>query len=158
MLRDIIEKLKSGTFFRLSYKTDCPVKAMYKKNGVKVVKIVETTVRTGVNYRNIKEVIEATEERTSDRNYVNPYSWVISNKIKHHNEKNEDYLVVATAKKHNTESQYLISINGIDDIISKEELIEQGYLIDSYWNNNKPHSCVRTIKFSNILAVNGKRV
>ena len=53
-----IQELPNGRFFRMKYLTKLPVKAEYSKQGVVILKIVETTARTGVAYNKIKSVIE----------------------------------------------------------------------------------------------------
>lgn len=145
--------VKSGTFFRVGYKSECPVKAEYKKQGIKVSKFVETTVRTGVKYTHIKGV----ELASDGEQKKSPYSWIVPNKIKAHETNGCEYLVVATVNKnHRTKSKYVVTINGVDTIVDKNEVKE--YLINSYFNDNKKSSPVRTIKLTNILSFNGQAV
>ena len=53
---NIVSTIKNGTMARLKYKTELPLKAEFAKLGYKMYKIVETTVRFGVNYANISSV------------------------------------------------------------------------------------------------------
>lgn len=130
MNRDIaverISQIKAGTFFRLKYETELPVKAVYRDLGIKITKNNEVTVRTGVKYANIDGVVPKYSQRE------NNYEWIIPHRISHNNKTGKDYLNVATCK-HNANPHTIYKINGNE--ISKEDLIQRGYLIDSYWKN-----------------------
>ena len=49
-VRTIINGIKGGTFTRVSYCSAPDLTAECKKNGVKVTKVTETTVRVGIDY------------------------------------------------------------------------------------------------------------
>ena len=56
-----VEEVKNGTMVRISYASDVKLKKAFRDLGCKVTKIVDTTVRLGVNYSNIRQVIENRE-------------------------------------------------------------------------------------------------
>ena len=78
---DAISSIKPGTFVRVQYKTELPVKAAFKKAGYTITKYVSTTSRFGINYHNIQKVKEAEVEKTVGhaKNRSNNIHWVIKN-------------------------------------------------------------------------------
>ena len=50
------DALGKGRICRIEYDAEVPVKAVYKKAGIKIIKHVSTTVRTGVSYSNLPKV------------------------------------------------------------------------------------------------------
>ena len=152
------KEIRGGTIARITYKTEVPVKAEFKKQGYRIIKIVETSVRFGVNYNNISSVIL----RKSNPDYTpsfrkNNYEWVIKNRIKHNNQTNKDYLVVASLpSKHNTKVKYIIEGTFVGTI-DTGDTIDPNYkhiVIDSYFKKASESREIRSISFENIININ----
>lgn len=154
----IAKNIRGGTITRIAYKTEVPLKAEFKKQGYKITKVVETSVRFGVNYNHIAAVIA--RKSAADyvaRPYTNKYEWVLFNRVKHHIEKNKDYIVVATLPKgHHTKVKYLLegSIMGTLDMGDSIDGHYKGIVIDSYFKPSNYIDEVKTICFDNIFMLN----
>lgn len=149
-----VEEVKNGTMVRVSYASDVKLKKAFRDLGCKVTKIVDTTVRLGVNYSNIRQVIENRENsynvETTKR--VNNYTWIIPNKIKYNSNTDEYYLQFANVKNHNNiKVKYIVtdecgetSISDSIDSLPKEMFCAVG-------GGNMP--IVQTVKVKNILKI-----
>lgn len=151
---NIFETLGRGRMMRISYTTELPVKAKYKKQGIRIVKEVETTVRTGVAYKNISKVIE----RRNSPDYVPPKprennsEWVIPNVLLKNNNTGKTYLYVAPMRKgNNLKALYKINTHENPLDVMKE------YVIPSYFAE-KDMPDVITICVDNIKKINGEIV
>lgn len=150
-----LESIPAGRFFRMSYTSELPVKAEHKKLGIKVHKITEATVRTGVAYNNIGAVQEykATHEPKLTTPRENNYEWVVENRIKYNTKTGKTYAVVATIPNgSNRKSKYLISSPEGTRVVEVEEL-DKHLIIDSYWKKPDSPDVIRTISVEHILSV-----
>lgn len=148
-----VKAKKAGAMFRLTYKTELPVKAAFKKLGIRIIKITHSTVRCGVDYDNIASVIErkAAEDYKESIARQNNYSWVLENRILFNNKTNNNYIRIATVPNHsNTTSEY-ITITDEDEVIAKD--FNHDYVINSYFTP-KESAPVKNIKFENIIGIN----
>lgn len=153
-------KVKPGTITRIMYKTECPVKAEYKKQGYRMVKVVETSARLGVNYHKIASVIarKAAEGFKEPVARANNYEWVLKNKVRHNTATGKDYLYAAAFNKgHHTYSCYILVGPDNSDIkwFSPLDLEESEYkdiLIPSYWKSGAPAE-IRNISFENVYRI-----
>jgi len=78
----IIEKIKSipgGRFFRVRYISKVKMAADALKEGITIFKIVDTTTRTGVKYKNIEGVTLSENYTPKETNW----EWVVKDRIKH---------------------------------------------------------------------------
>lgn len=156
---DATNNVKNGTIARVTYKTEVPLKAEYKKQGYKMIKITETSARFGVNYGHIASVMnrKANENEKETTQRANNYEWVIKNKIKHNSKTNKEYLVVANFNKgHHTKSKYILYGTSVGTL-DMGDVIDSHYshlIIDSYYKNHSSASEIKTISFENILRIN----
>ena len=159
-----VTAIRGGRIGRLTYMTDVPVKAEFKKQGYKITKIVESSVRFGVNYHNIASVTERKSEQSTVTNTrANNYEWVIKNRIKHNNKTDKDYLVVANLPVNdNIKVKYILqgSTIGIIDMGTEIAHNYKEIVIDSYFKKAFEKPEIRTIAFENIIRINnlGDRV
>ena len=163
---EAVEKVKNGTIARVTYQTELPVKAAFKKQGYSIIKVVETSGRLGVNYHHIAKVIarKAEEQFKEAVQRANNYEWIIQNKVKHNTVTDKDYLVLANLPKgHHTKSKYIVTTpDGVTSYCTLD-FIGNGLtelVIDSYWRPSATGGEVRNIAFDNILCINktGDRV
>lgn len=147
-LMSIIEALRPGAFFRLRYMSDMPVKAEYKKQGIKVIKLVSITTRTGVHYNAIKGVTPVFYDNVEIKN--SNWSWILYNKVKYNGNTEKFYLAIAPTKNNKAKTQYLLNTKDGSKLVDKEEI--QNYIIDSYWRK-EPNRPVNYIALDNILAI-----
>lgn len=152
--QEIIKKIESipgGRFFRVRYMTKVRMDAVSLKKGISIMKIVDTTTRTGVMYRNIAGVLP----NDYPDSYVpkeSNWEWVIKNRIKHNTKTGKDYLVVAPIGKgsHTVVSYVLTDGDGNTRVIDKEEAMK--YSVTSYWNKTEKPA-VMNITLENVLLV-----
>lgn len=145
-----IEDIPKGRFFRMKYLTKLPVKAEYSKQGVVILKIVETTARTGVAYNKIKSVIEKMTGKTKEEK-ENNWEWIVHNKIKYNTNTKKSYFVIAPIKKgSNTDRIYILSERNNVRVVTEDEI--RDYVNDSYWiDKEKP--AVQNITLENVLTI-----
>lgn len=151
--------VKPGTIARIGYRTYLPVKTQFKKQGVEIIKLTETSARLGVRYTHIAEVIarKSSQDMIQTAKRTNNYEWVLKNKVRHNSATGKDYLYVAHFNKgHYTKNMYMIFDNGCV-MMSKEEFLSSSYkhyVIDSYWKSNSDEWEVKNISFENIYRIN----
>lgn len=156
--------IRGGTINRVTYKTEVPLKAEFKKQGYKITKIVESSVRFGVNYHNIASVIARKAEETINTvARTNNYEWVIKNRVKHNTKTDKDYLVVANLPINaNKKVKYILegSIIGTLDMGSEVDGPYKDIILDSYLKKSNDEREIKTISFDNIISINkiGNRV
>ena len=150
---EALEGIHSGSFFRIGYETELPLKSSFAKQGYKITRTCQSTVRTGVSYRNIRFVIE---ERSNNSSTPTPRKSnivpVIQNRLYKNSETGQMYLrIFPTIKGTNKNGYYCVSgpdfiyfTDSIDD--SMREMIR-----DSYFNGK--FSPISMIKIENIYKV-----
>lgn len=151
------KELKNGTFMRVAYKSDLPLKAAHKNEGYRISKITETTGRLGVRYGMIHTVIERkanTEE--SGRNYTNNYEWEIPNKVAYNSNTNREYLTIANVPHgHNTRHKFIVEKPNGDTYTVDNLNEEKNLVINSYWNRDYSNCGeIKYIPVENILRLN----
>lgn len=160
-----VNQIRNGTIARVTYKSEVPLKAEFKKQGYKLTKITETSARFGVSYGKIASVMarnaeQSNEEKTSR---TNNYEWVIKNKVKYNTKTDKEYLVLANFNKgHHTKSKYILEGTFVG-AIDMGDSIDNHYthlVIDSYFKNKDYAPEVKTVAFDNIIKINnvGKEI
>lgn len=149
--REIIENVKPGTFIRIKYKSDASLAAKAKKEGHSVTKIVEKTVRFGVNYFEIESVKEREAARTEPKKEMKQlYESLIPNTLYKHIEKGNLYIQFATVPEGgNTQTSWLIDGNAA----TLDQVKESGYVINSYWSPKGEAPEVQKIKLENVISI-----
>ena len=152
-------KVKNGTIARVTYRTEVPLKAEFKKQGYRLIKVTETSARFGVNYGKIASVIARNAEKSSEdvTPRVNNYEWIIKNKVKYNTKTDKEYLVVANFNKgHHTKSKYILegTFVGTIDMGNSIDSHYTHLVIDSYFKKSGSGSEIKTIAFDNILRIN----
>ena len=150
-----VSTIKNGTMCRVTYKSELPVKAEFKHRGIKVVKYTEATVRFGVNYNNIKTVIEKKNaenytptERTYDR------TWLVDNKIFVNNKNGNPYVRIANVRNHaNKNSIYSIIRDNKDIRVEQLSDSDKELIINSYWNRPYEMPEIQDINADNIISI-----
>lgn len=153
-LKNVMNALKAkrnGTFFFLKYRSEVPVKAEYKKQGINVVKYTEKFVRTGINYNHIKSVIE----KKSAPDYVAPAprennkEWLVDNKLFYNTNTDTYYARFGFCNGKKAKIKYIAY--GAD---GNEIEFNKDYAINSFWNKNSNDApSVFDLKVDNILSI-----
>lgn len=155
-IMEAITSIPAGRFFRIKYTSEMKVKAENKKKGISVLKVTETTVRTGVAYNNISAVAEykATHEPKRDKPTTNNWEWVSDNRVKYNTNTKKTYVVVATVPNgSNSDTHYIVTdANGTREVSSED--LDRSLMIDSAWSSGSYPNSVRTIAFENIIEIN----
>lgn len=153
----IIEALKNihpGSFVRIGYNTELPLKSSFSKQGCKIIRISESTVRTGINYRNIQSVIEEKAgQLEAPRSYRKVITSVIKNKIYKNLDTDQMYLrVYPTRKGTNKVSTYFVTTSNGNKYFSDSINDEMKEMIrDSYFDNKfRP---ISMIKIENVYRI-----
>ena len=153
-----MKSVRGGTITRIASKTDVPLKAEAKKQGYSLTKIVETSVRCGVEYSRIASVIERRlSEDYTPSTRRNNYEWIVRNRIKHNNNTDKDYIVVASLPKgHHTKIKYVLSGTSVGTIDMGDTIIDayKDLVIDSYFKKAEQAHEIKTIAFENVLMLN----
>ena len=152
---EAVKNIHGGNFARVYYKSEMPLKAIYKKAGWVIEKYTKTNVRIGVDYNNIATVIERkTNEKPTERNYTNNYEWVIPNRIAYNTKTGKYYLQIATSTSPCTVTRYKIQNDkGETFFVDSLDDLQKQLIIDSYWAS-KPVSEIRKIQLDNVLGIN----
>lgn len=149
-LMNAIKNIRNGSFFKMSYSTNVPVKACYKKVGIEVVKNVSCIARTGVKYNNIASVIA----KKSDPNYVAPAprannkEWIINNKIYKNTNTNTDYFRIGCPSATKSKVNYTAY-----DVNGNKIPFDKDFIIDSYWANKNEKPPVFDVKIDNVIEI-----
>ena len=150
MIKSSLSNIKPGTFTRITYISELPLKAEYKKMGYKINKITSITTRFGIHYGNISGV--EPKENNSKPSRVNNYSWIVKNNICYNSNTEKYYLCTyPTSKGVNPHTKYSIkypdgSFRGCLKTIDKD------MVINSYWNKT---SKMMRINIDNIIKIGG---
>ena len=145
-----IREIPAGRFFRVRYITKVKVKAEYEKQGITIFKIVETTTRTGVKYKNIAGVKLNDYPDEYEPKKTN-WEWIVKDRIKHNTKTGKDYLVIAPiGKGSNTRVEYVFSDNEVSSIRTKEEI--RDFVVPSYWKDGEKPA-VMNVTLENVLLV-----
>lgn len=140
----------AGRLFRVRYVTPVKLYAVFDHAGVSILRVTDTTTRTGINYGNIKSVIA--KEDVSDGSKSSARSWVHKNRIRYNSNTGKTYAVfypIVAAKAHTTSSFIFIGEDGKTSIRTKEEIMD--YIQPAYWKTEK--SNMITVSIENILWV-----
>ena len=155
-----LNRIKNGTYARVSYKSEMRVKAEFKKQGVSIYRYTCSTFRTGVRYSNMASVIaeRSAEDYVAPAPRANNDEWIIENKALHNTNTDKDYVyLIPLAKNAYARSYYVINANGVTFTIPELKDEYKEYLIPSELTPKKA-SKLRKINFENILSIANKRV
>lgn len=139
---DRLNSIHSGSFHKVMFKSEPPMKAAYKNSGLKVVKVTEMVMRTGISYAAIKT---ASDESSTKR--ANNYESVIKNKLLFNTKTQKHYARVYPYS--NVKSRYYV-VSGLK-VIPVEDISE--YVIPSYLNKKADDVVVLNIGIDNILSL-----
>lgn len=157
-----IKKIGNGKIFSIGYRSEVPIKAEYKKDGLRITKFTEKCVRSGVNYNKITKVIlklakKDCPEYTPHVSLI--YNWVVKNKVKYNSGTGKLYLYFATLSKgSNTRTRYIIDWPSKGIFVTATDIKDSPYkncILNSYLTkteNNIP--VVQTVSFENIYKIN----
>lgn len=143
-----IKSIKPGTFFRVTYKSELPVKAEFKKQGVTVTKVTTTQARIGCQYNHIARVIQRRIENPPTRKVESHYVWEIPQKIAYNSNTGKRYATLTYAPKAKPRSSYIITRNG--ETVTTNTL-DRNLIVDSYFRNSEPD--VKYVALDNIITI-----
>ena len=155
MIIDAISNIRNGRMARITYKTLLPLKSEFRKRGISLTKIVDTTARFGVRYENIRSVREMREESPNfaSESHNSNYRWVVMNKISYNSNTGKMYVrTTRLPKGSNSKTMYILSINGESEILDTLPTFAKEYVTDSYWKRQSS-SEVKNIQFDNIIRI-----
>ena len=156
-----LNKIKNGAFTRINYITEVRMNADFKNKGYRMLKVTETTVRFGLNYGNIKSVIEQNAKNKAEGKVKKPRANnnidLIKNKLVFNTNTQKAYVKVFYAKNNNAKNKYIL-VNVSNDVptfipITRESYknIWEEYIINSLKNAIEP--TMLQINTSNIFRI-----
>lgn len=154
MMMSKLNMKNKGQFFKVSWISDVPVKAGFKKQGVTVNKLISITARYGIKYTNMKSVQMKAEKGEINLTHELPWgNWKSGYEgilIDHTNKAGEQntYLRLYTTPNKAEVSYFM---NG--KFISKAELISSGVVQDSYWKKDNSDIDCFTVNVRNIIGI-----
>lgn len=152
-IEERVRELHGGSFTRVAYKSELPLKADYKKSGCKIEKVTEKTCRLGVAYMNIGKVKESNKEST--REVTNNYEWVIPNRVAYNTKTGKKYLAITNYSKPYVKVKYIITDEKLNvKTVSKLDSKDIEMVIPSYFSSNKETPIVQKVLLENVLSVN----
>ena len=161
MILNALNSIHNGSFVRIKYKSDLPLKAASKKSGIVVTKICNTTARFGIDYYNISSVIKRDAERTEPKvQRTNNQEWIVEDKISYNRNTDKHYLHVFTVKNHsNSDSKYTVKFEDghIEEMDHLSDAVKE-FIIPSYFKSSKPDYVpteIKKINTDNILEIGG---
>ena len=152
--KQLIQKLSeipAGRFFRVRYTTKVRLKAAFEKEGYSIIKIVDTTTRTGVKYSSLIDKHKMNELPAPEK--TNNWEWIVKDRIKHNTNTGKDYLVLAPISKgSNTIVSYVLTTpGGVSNVIPECD-VRNTYAVPSYWRTgDKP--TIMNVTLENVLMV-----
>lgn len=139
--------VKPGTYQRLVFSTDVPVKAAYKKN-IWITKQSCSVVRFGINYRN---VVKKDPVVTGKKYVKNPNKyWILKNIIEYNKNTDKFYLNVYKSNTKPNVTYFIYKDNTMFVTTNKEDIKE--YVIDSYYNKKNDGPLFK-VCLNNVLSV-----
>lgn len=147
-----VSEIPAGRFFRVRYTTKVKLKAEYENKGYSILKIVDTTTRTGVKYKNIAGVKPNDYPDEYEPKKTN-WEWVVKDRIKHNTKTGKDYLVIAPISKgSNTVKSYVLTTpEGVSNTIPECD-VKNTYTVASYWRDGEKPA-VMNVTLENVLMV-----
>lgn len=146
VISTFVNGYKAGTYSRLQYKSNVPVKACYKN--VTIVKYSTAVVRFGIRYNTMKAV-----QNTLKEDYKkNPNEvWILKNYIKYNKNTGKYYLSVYTSN-HKNKNIYLVYVDGKfqKQVSSLTEVSE--YILPSYFKKNATTSTY-CVNLDNVIKI-----
>lgn len=152
-----IENIPNGRFFRIHYMSPMKVLAEYVNRGVSIIKIVETTSRTGIKYGNIKGVVSTYSDQYVPKK-PSSWEWVIKNKIKYNTNTKREYLCLypIVSKKSHSKVKYLVYNNECGESFITTDLDKiKHYLQPSQLTKSTGGGKTINIQLDNILYIGG---
>ena len=156
---EAVKCVRGGTITRVTYCTDVPIKAEFKKQGYRIKKIVDTSARIGVNYGHLPSVIEKNKDKVNEapNNNSSNYEWVIKDRVRHNTNTNKDYVALISFNKgHNTRTKYIIEVPSVGNIDMGGE-IDSHYrhiVLESYFKKSYGDTEFKNVAFDNIIKIN----
>lgn len=155
MIVEALNTIHPGSFVRIGYHTELPLKAVFSKEGYRIIRTSESTVRTGVNYSNIQSVQEERANRSDPaRPRASSIVPVIKNKVYRNENTDQMYLrVYPTIKGTNKVSNYLVICpDGSVKLLQSLDPDTKSMVRDSYFNGAH-FTPVHMIKLDNIFRI-----
>ena len=154
---DIINTLnnvKNGTFCKICYASNLPVKATFKKQGIEIRKITTKRVRFGVDYDNINTVIErkALNENKETIKRADNFEWIIEDKLSHNKNTGKNYVRFANCTNSKPINDYVFIDNGVETVIDNLNDYAD-YIIPSYFKEGGTMPEVQNVCVDNIIAI-----
>lgn len=156
-IMEAAQNVVNGRIVRIGYTSELPVKKDWAQKGYRIYKVTETSVRLGVKYDNIAEVMQkrATAGASGRPARTNNYTWVIPNKVQFNSNTNRTYLRCTTMKQGNNSRTKFLVYNPHDGwhLLTREQLMSNTYsdmVKESYFDKTREVPVVFTVPFEHI--------
>ena len=156
-IMEAAQNVINGRIVRIGYTSELPLKKDWVEKGYRIYKVTETSVRLGVKYDNITEVMQKRSQMPAGetRQRTNNYTWVIPNKVQFNSNTNRTYLRCTTMKQGNNSRTKFLVHNPHDGwhLLTREQLMSNTYsdmVKESYFNKTSEVPVVFTVPFEHI--------
>lgn len=153
IFREAIEKINNGTFFSMSFASPTRLNAESTHKGVKVRHLVTETVRTGVNYENLKIIKELRDGGMGYR--PTNYTSLVKNKMQENPKNGHQYGVFV--RNSTRRDEYEVTENGQTYFTDLEGIAK--FLTASEYNRRKEENLgYHILNIENITSISQKGV
>ena len=154
-----VKSIHGGSMARITYFSEMPLKAVHKKNGYVIYKVVSTTARFGVNYSNIGSVVALRNapDYVVPAKKENNNEWVVVNRVSHNSKTGKTSVrFVPMTKGSNKKVTYILKSADRTVVLgdSIPEMFKQ-MVQDSYWNNAST-PVIQSVNINNIIALHNR--
>lgn len=154
-----MELIRTGAFTHFEYISELPVKAEFKKQGIKVYKYTSMVARFRVNYSNIKTVIERRNNSFQSSKPINSnFKWIMKHAVSYNSNTGNTSLHIYTGANTRSKNEYLVVSPKGTTYFKDEETFNascQNLIIPSYFNKTTK-SEVFQVNIKNVINIGGR--
>ena len=154
-----IKSIRGGSMARITYFSEMPLKAVHKKNGYVIYKVVSTTARFGVNYSNIGSVVALrnSPDYVAPAKRENNNEWVIVNRVSYNAKTGKTSIrFVPMTKGSNKHVTYILK-SADRTVVLGSSIPEmfKSMVQDSYWTNSFL-PVIQSVNINNIISLHNR--
>ena len=154
-----VKSIHGGSMARITYFSEMPLKAVHKKNGYVIYKVVSTTARFGVSYSNIGSVVALrnSPEYVAPAKRENNNEWVVVNRVSYNAKTGKTSIRFAPMTKGSNKQVTYILKSSDRTVVLGNSIPEmfKSMVQDSYWNNTSS-PVIQSVNINNIIALHNR--
>ena len=151
-----VKSIHGGSMARITYFSEMPMKAVHKRNGYVIYKVVSTTARFGVNYSNIGSVVSLRNapDYVAPAKRENNNEWVVVNRVSYNSKTGKTSIRFAPMTKGSNKRVTYVLESSDRTVVLGNSIPEmfKSMVQDSYWNNHSA-PVIQSVNINNIIAL-----